>query len=94
MIDLPKPLEENQEVCILEPVPSEDICPASSTHPSLNSVTSPTVTTAQAAYYLNRKSQTLRNWACRENGPIQPVRINGRLHWLTADLRRILGGQK
>ena len=52
------------------------------------------VSTAEAAKHLNREEQTLRKWASLENGPLKPVRINGRLHWLTADLLRILGGQK
>ena len=34
----------------------------------LAQVTNPTVPTDAAAYYLNRKSQTLRQWACLENG--------------------------
>lgn len=37
------------------------------------------VTTAQAAKALNRAPQTLRKWACLENGPLRPIRINGRL---------------
>jgi hypothetical protein len=35
--------------------------------------------TDAAAFYLNRKAQTLRVWACYESGPIRPVRVNGRL---------------
>ena len=53
--------------------------------------TRPTVDTAAAAYYLSRRPQTLRVWACMENGPIRPIRINGRLAWPVAELRRILG---
>lgn len=49
-----------------------------------------TLSTSEAAYHLNRAQQTLRLWAMRENGPIQPIRINGRLAWLVADLPRIL----
>lgn len=49
------------------------------------------VDTATAAYHLNRQPQTLRAWACLENGPLRPVRINGRLAWKTADLRHVLG---
>ncbi|MBU6257281.1 MAG: hypothetical protein KGL18_06545 [Burkholderiales bacterium] len=60
-------------------------------HPPLEAVTSPTVTTAAAAYYLNRKPQTLRAWACHEDGPIRPVRLFGRLAWKTGDLRSLLG---
>jgi hypothetical protein len=52
----------------------------------------PTATTAAAAYYLNRRPQTLRGWACLENGPLRPVRINGRLAWPVSELRRVLQG--
>jgi len=47
--------------------------------------------TPEAAFHLNRAQQTLRIWACRENGPIRPIRVHGRLAWPVADLRRILG---
>lgn len=50
--------------------------------------------TSEAAYHLNRKNQTLRQWACLENGPIRPVRINGRLAWNVADIRNLLAGGK
>ena len=59
--------------------------------PPLESVTRPAVDTAAAAHYLSRRPQTLRGWACHEDGPIRPFRINGRLHWKTDDLRRLLG---
>jgi hypothetical protein len=48
--------------------------------------------THEAALVLNRRPQTLRKWACLENGPIRPIRINGRLAWKIADLRAILKG--
>lgn len=47
--------------------------------------------TAEAAAHLSRSRQTLRLWACRECGPIRPIRVNGRLAWPVADLRRVLG---
>jgi hypothetical protein len=50
-----------------------------------------TVPTDTAAHYVNLKAKTLRDRWARGKGPIQPVRVNGRLHWRTADLRRILG---
>ena len=53
--------------------------------------TRPTVVTAAAAYYLNRRPQTLRGWACLENGPLRPIRIAGRLAWSTAEIKRLLG---
>jgi hypothetical protein len=59
---------------------------------SLDTVTSTTVTTSAAAYYLNRRPQTLRAWACLENGPIRPLRINGRLAWRVSDLLALLNG--
>ena len=59
--------------------------------PTLESVTRPTVDTASAAYYLNRRPQTMRGWACLENGPLRPVRINGRLAWPVSELKRVLG---
>ena len=49
------------------------------------------VDTAHAAYLLTRRPQTLRAWACLENGPLRPVRINGRLAWPVSELRRLLG---
>ncbi len=63
--------------------------------PTLESVTRPTVETASAAFYLNRQQQTLRQWACFDGtGPLRPIRINGRLAWPVADIRRILGVAK
>lgn len=59
----------------------------------LHQLTRPTVPTADAAHYLNRRPQTLRAWACLENGPIRPVRINGRLAWRVADIRALLNGE-
>mgnify|MGYP006155801473 CR=1 FL=1 len=47
--------------------------------------------TPEAAYHLNRAQQTLRLWAMRENGPIRPIRIHGRLAWPVASLKLILG---
>ena len=48
--------------------------------------------TDEAAAAINRAPQTLRKWACLENGPIRPIRINGRLAWLVSDLRALLSG--
>jgi len=51
-----------------------------------------TLGTADAAFHLNRQPQTLHKWACLENGPLRPVRINGRLAWAVADIKRLLNG--
>ena len=48
------------------------------------------IPTDAAAYYLNRRPQTLRAWACLENGPIRPIRINGRLAWSVVEIKIIL----
>lgn len=53
--------------------------------------TRPAVDTAAAAHYLSRRPQTLRGWACLENGPLRPIRINGRLAWPTAAIKQLLG---
>lgn len=63
-------------------------------YPPLESVTSYALPTDATAFYLNRKSQTLRAWACLENGPIRPVRINGRLAWPVAQIISLLDGGK
>ncbi|MCX7258572.1 MAG: DNA-binding protein [Polaromonas sp.] len=47
--------------------------------------------TSEAAFHLNRAQQTLRLWAMREDGPLRPMRINGRLAWRVADIRKVLG---
>ena len=48
------------------------------------------MSTNDAAAVINRRPQTLRRWACMEDGPIIPLRINRRLAWLVSDLRRLL----
>ena len=50
------------------------------------------IPTDAAAHHLNRKPQTLRSWACLENGAIRPIRINGRLAWPVAAIRSLLNG--
>lgn len=37
--------------------------------------------TRDAARALMRQEATLRMWAHSGNGPVQPIRINGRLAW-------------
>lgn len=62
-----------------------------SIHPvPLDRETRSALPTPEAAFHLNRAQQTLRLWAMRENGPIRPIRVHGRLAWPVAELRRIL----
>ena len=51
-----------------------------------------TLPTHEAAHHLNRSPQTLRQWAMRGDGPVQPRRIAGRLAWPVADIQRVLEG--
>lgn len=60
--------------------------------PPLNQVDRPTVPTDAAAHYLNRRPQTLRAWACLENGALRPIRINGRLAWSVPGIKALLTG--
>lgn len=60
--------------------------------PPLEQVTRPSLTTEEAAHYLNRRPQTLRSWASLENGALRPVRISGRLAWPVAAIRALLEG--
>jgi hypothetical protein len=64
--------------------------------PPLELVNRPTVPTEQAAHYLLRRPQTLRGWACLETFPdgLRPVRLNGRLAWPVAGIRKLLGVQQ
>jgi hypothetical protein len=63
---------------------------------SLAQETRATLPTHEAAFHLNLASQTMRIYACKENGPLVPIRICGRLHWRTDDIRRLLcvGGRQ
>jgi hypothetical protein len=50
------------------------------------------VGTSTAALHLLRAQNTLRIWAMgRTASPVTPVRINGRLAWPVAEIRRVLG---
>jgi hypothetical protein len=62
--------------------------------PALEDETREVVPTRVAAHHLMRREQTLRGWACREDGPIRPRRVNGMLGWPTAEIRRLVGAEK
>lgn len=57
----------------------------------LEQVTKPNLTTSETAYYLDRRPQTLRVWACLENGPMRPRRIGGLLAWPTSEVKALAG---
>lgn len=58
--------------------------------PDLRTEQRPAVDTATAAHWLSRRPQTMRIWALTGH-PIMPRRINGRLAWLVADIKKLLG---
>jgi hypothetical protein len=60
-------------------------------HVPLDRETRTNLPTPEAAYHLNRAQQTLRLWAMREDGPIRPLRINGRLAWPVARIKELVG---
>lgn len=69
------------------PAPQQFTAP----YPPLALVNKPNLTTAELAYYLDRRPQTLRGWACNEDGPLRPKRIGGILAWPTADAKVLAG---
>lgn len=66
------------------------VAPEPRRYPPLESEDRPAVETAAAAHYLGRRPNTLRIWSCSGNGPLTPIRINGRLAWSVAEIRRLL----
>jgi hypothetical protein len=61
-------------------------------YPPLELVNKPNLTTAELAYYLNRRPQTLRGWACHSGtGPMVPKRIGGLLAWSTVEAKALAG---
>lgn len=61
-------------------------------YPPLDQETRSAIPTDAAAFYCSRTPQTLRSWACLDNGPIRPFRVNGRLAWPVAEIKRLLDG--
>lgn len=61
-------------------------------HPAAHPALPEVLSTEAAAAAINRAPQTLRKWACLENGPIRPIRIHGRLAWRLSDLQALLAG--
>jgi len=60
----------------------------------LNQETRTHVSTAVMCRHLGRAEQTARGWASAETFPdgLRPLRINGRLAWPVAGIRRLLLG--
>ena len=62
-----------------------------SPYPPLALETRHAVETNCAGFHLGRAAQTLRIWSCKQNGPLRPIRVNGRLAWPVSEIRRLLG---
>lgn len=60
-------------------------------HPPIETLTNTALGTVAAAFYLGRKPQTLRKWACQGRGPVTPLQIYGRLAWPVSQIRELLG---
>lgn len=62
-------------------------------YPPLEQITRPNLKTEEAAFYLNRRPQTLRAWACLETFPagLRPKRIGGLLAWSTNEVKALTG---
>ena len=60
-------------------------------YPPLELETRSVVDSKVVAFHLGRQPQTVRGWASSGEGPLRPIRINGRLAWKTSDLRKLLG---
>ena len=57
----------------------------------LELVTRPVLTTKELCYYANIAEQTAWVWACKESGPVRPIRIGRRLGWPTAAVKKLCG---
>ena len=60
---------------------------------SINEEVRTHINTVEAAFYLNRKPQTLRIWSCNGEGPVLPIRVGGRLAWSVEKIRKALNGE-
>ena len=49
------------------------------------------VSTANAAWHLDKTDQCLRLWAMNGSGPVRPVKVGGRLMWPVDQIRAVLG---
>lgn len=82
------------EITTLQSLPASSAAHSLAVFAPLEQQTKPTLTTEEAAYYCNRRPQTLRAWNC-----LQPVgvprakNLNGRLAWRTNDIRSWLNGE-
>lgn len=59
--------------------------------PPLETVTKPNLTTKEFCFYTNLAEQTAWLYACKESGPVRPIRIGRRLNWPTQAVKQLCG---
>ena len=59
--------------------------------PPLEQVTKPNLTTKEFCFYANLAEQTAWVYACKEIGPVRPIRIGRRLNWPTKAVKQLCG---
>lgn len=59
--------------------------------PPLEQVTKPNLTTKEFCFYTNLAEQTAWLYACKESGPVRPIRIGRRLNWPTLAVKQLCG---
>jgi predicted DNA-binding transcriptional regulator AlpA len=59
--------------------------------PPLEAVTKPNLTTKEFCHYTNLAEQTAWLYACKETGPIRPIRIGRKLNWPTSEVKKLCG---
>ncbi|WP_027996229.1 hypothetical protein [Simplicispira psychrophila] len=59
--------------------------------PPLETVFKPVLTTREYCYYSNFAEQTAWLHACKETGPVRPIRIGRRLGWPTKAVKQLCG---
>ena len=59
--------------------------------PPLEQVTKPNLTTKEFCFYTNLAEQTAWVYACKETGPVRPIRIGRRLNWPTKAVKKLCG---
>ena len=80
----------SQFLAQLPPAQIEQLTRKSDGFPDIRTESRTHVKTAIAAHWLGRQEQTLRGWACLENGPLRPIRVSGKLAWPVASIRALL----
>ncbi len=64
---------------------------AAGNFPPLETVTKPNLTTKEFCFYTNLAEQTAWLYACKESGPVRPIRIGRRLNWPTKSVKQLCG---